>query len=96
MVPAQSTTLVAALCGFRGGRVQAELGSFFACKADVCGLLRHVSSTGRVRVLTLALGLCKTDRVSPTLQALWFATKYETPRGTIDAASNFHRYPLFT
>jgi hypothetical protein len=76
--------------------VQTELGSVFAYKADVCGLLRHVSSTGRVRVLPLALGLCKTDRVSPTLQALWFATKYETPRGTIDAAPNFHRYSLFT
>lgn len=38
--------LVAALCGFRGGRVQSELDSFFAYKGSKCrdaGLLRHVS-----------------------------------------------------
>ena len=39
-------TLVAALCGFRGGSVQSELDSFFAHKGGECvgaGLLRHVT-----------------------------------------------------
>ena len=39
-------TLVAALCGFRGGSVQSELDSFFAHKGGACsgaGLLRHVT-----------------------------------------------------
>ena len=39
-------TLVAALCGFRGGSVQNELDSFFAHKGGECvgaGLLRHVT-----------------------------------------------------
>lgn len=39
-------TLVAALCGFRGGSVQSELDTFFAHKHGECvgaGLLRHVT-----------------------------------------------------
>jgi len=39
-------TLVAALCGFRGGSVQNEFDSFFAHKGGGCvgaGLLRHVT-----------------------------------------------------
>ncbi|MDZ4187572.1 MAG: transposase, partial [Hydrogenophaga sp.] len=39
-------TLVAALCGFRGGSMQSELDSFFAHKGGECsgaGLLRHVT-----------------------------------------------------
>lgn len=46
-------TLVAALCGFRGGSVQNELNSFFAHKGSECvdaSLLRHVTERASAKV----------------------------------------------